>query len=96
MCLPRAKIMVDKFHLVRHINAALDKVRSRLQGGNRRGRRQDLSKSRYTLLKGAERLTDWERTRLNQLFYRYPELERAWLLKERLRTLVQGKARGAG
>ena len=32
ICLPWAKIVVvDKFHLIRHINGALDKVRSRLQ-----------------------------------------------------------------
>ena len=95
MCLPRARIVVDKFHLVRHINGALDRVRSRLQGGNRRGRKQDLFKSRYTLLKGAEKLTGWEKARLNQLFYRYPELERAWLLKERFRTWYKGRDRGS-
>jgi len=86
MCLPLTKVVVDKFHLIRHINGALDKVRSRLQGGNRRGKRRDLYKSRYTLLKGAERLADWEEERLNQLFYRYPELKRAWMLKESFRT----------
>jgi len=86
MCLPQAKVVVDKFHLIRHINGALDKVRSRLQGGSERGKRRDLFKSRYTLLKGAERLADWEKTRLNQLFYRYPELRRAWMLKESFRA----------
>ena len=86
MCLPQAKVVVDKFHLIRHINGALDKVRSRLQGGNRRGKRGDLFKSRYTLLKGAERLANWERARLNQLFYRYPELKKAWVLKESFRA----------
>jgi len=39
MCLPLARIVVDKFHLIRHINGALDKARSRLQGGNKRGKR---------------------------------------------------------
>ena len=86
MCLPQAKVVVDKFHLIRHINGALDKVRSRLQGGNRRGKRRDLFKSRYTLLKGAERLADWEKGKLNQLFYRYPDLKRAWVLKESFRA----------
>ena len=86
MCLPLAKVVVDKFHLIRHINGALDKVRSKLQGGNRRGKRGDLFRSRYTLLKGAERLADWEKERLNQLFYRYPELRRAWTLKESFRA----------
>ena len=32
MCLPLARIVVDKFHLIRHINGALDKGMTRLQG----------------------------------------------------------------
>ena len=71
---------------VRHINDALDKVRSRLQGGSRRDKRRELFKSRYTLLKGAERLADWEKLKLNQLFHRYPELKGAWMLKESFRA----------
>ncbi len=93
MCLPQAKVVVDKFHLIRHINGALDKVRSRLQGGNRRGKRRDLFRSRYTLLKGAERLVDWEKARLNELFYRYPELKRAWMIKESFRAWYRGTNR---
>ena len=86
MCLPQAKVVVDKFHFIRHVNKAMDKVRSRLQGGNRRGKRRDLFRSRYTLLKGAERLADWEKERLNRLFYCYPELHKAWVLKESFRA----------
>ena len=86
MCLLQAKVVVDKFHLMRHINGALDKVRSWLQGGNRRSKRRDLFKSKYTLLKGAERLTAWEKERLNRLFYCYPALKKAWVLKESFRT----------
>ena len=93
MCLPLARIVVDKFHLIRHINGALDKVRTKLQGGNRRGTRGDLFRSRYTLLKGAERLTDWEKAKLNQLFYRYPTLKRAWMLKESFRAWYKEIAR---
>jgi len=94
MCLPLAKVVVDKFHLIRHINGAVDKARSRLQGGSRKGKRRDLFKSRYTLLKGVERLADWEKERLNQLFYRYPELKRAWVLKESFRTWYRETDRG--
>ena len=60
----------------------MDKVRTRLQGGNRRGKRRELFKSRYTLLKGVERLVDWEKARLNELFYRHTG---AWVLKESFR-----------
>ena len=86
MCLPQAKVVADKFHLIRHVNGALDKVRSNIQGGNSMGKRRDLFHSRYTLLKGVERLADWERERLRRLFYRYPELKEAWGLKEKFRA----------
>ena len=86
LCLPQAKVVVDKFHLIRHINGALDKVRSRLQGGSSRGKRRDLFNNRYTLLKGAERLADWEQERLSQLFCRYTELKKAWMFKESFRA----------
>jgi len=49
LCLPLAKVVVDKFHLIRHINRVLDKVRSRLQGGNRRGKRRDLFKPGFPI-----------------------------------------------
>jgi transposase len=89
MCLAQAKIVVDKFHLIRHINEAPDKVRSRLQGGNRKDKRRDLFKRRYTLLKGAEKLNNWERAKLGELFSAYPELREAWLLKESFRGWYQ-------
>ena len=93
MCLPPAKVVADKFHLIRHINGALDKVRSKLQGGSTRGKRKDVFRSRYILLKGAERLADWERERLGHLFYRYPELKSAWVLKESFRAWYRGTDR---
>ena len=86
MCLPNAKIVIDKFHLVRHINGALDKVRSRLQGGSSKYKRRDLFQSRYILLKGSERLLDWEKERLRQLFSSYPDLKKAWMIKEDFRA----------
>jgi transposase len=86
MCLPGAKVVADKFHLIRHVNGAVDKVRSDLQGGSRRGKKRKLFRSRYTLLKGAERLKDWEEERLRTLFLGYPELKQAWELKEGFRA----------
>lgn len=84
LCLPGAKVVVDKFHFMRHVNEALDKVRSQCQGG-RSGKNRVLYKSRFTLLKGSENLIDWEQERLSRLFLIYPEVEQAWILKERFR-----------
>ena len=86
MCLPQAKVVVDKFHLIRHVNDALDKVRSRLQGGRwKEGKSRELFTRRYTLLKSSENLTDRERLNLAELFSMYPELREAWHLKENFR-----------
>ncbi len=85
MSLPQSEGVVDKFHFIKHVNGAVDKVRSRAQGGNNRGKKRDLFKSRYTLLKGSEKLKDWERAKLEGLFSIYPELREAWTLKEGLR-----------
>ena len=86
MCLPQAKVVVDKFHLIRHVNDALDKVRSRLQGGRwKEVKSRELFKRRYTLLKRAENLTDRERLNLAELFSMYPALREAWYLKEGFR-----------
>lgn len=85
-CLPKAKVVADKFHVIRHINEAVDKVRSRHQGGNTKGKRKDLFRSRYTLLKGTEKLANWERGKLSALFFRYPEVYKAWELKEEFRS----------
>jgi transposase len=86
ICLPGAKVVADKFHLVRHVNGAVDKVRSDLQGESGRGKKRELFRSRYTLLKGAERLKEWEKERLAKLFAGYPELKQAWDLKEGFRA----------
>ena len=56
MCLPRATIVVDKFLVIIHINQALDKVRTRLQSRESKGRRWLLFHSRYLLLRKAKSL----------------------------------------
>jgi len=38
-------------------------------------------------------LVDWEKAKLNQPFYRYPELGRAWVLNESFRGWYRGTNR---
>ncbi len=86
MCLPRAKVVVDRFHVIRHVNRVVDAVRIRLQASSGQQRKSSqLYKRRYSLLKGAEKLANWERPRLAQLFATYPALKKAWELKEQFR-----------
>jgi transposase len=75
--LPWARIVVDHFHLVRHVNTALDSVRRERQREHARRRpkgvrpsghggtwRRELYRARHRLLKARERLTERERRRL--------------------------------
>ena len=85
MCLPRANIVVDKFHVIRRVNEALDKMRTRLQGKENKGSREPLFRNRYLLLRKAESLSYEEQSKLARLLNHYPELAAAWSLKESLR-----------
>jgi transposase len=93
MCLPRANIVVDKFHVIRRVNEALDRVRTRLQSKEGKGRRWLLFHSRYLLLRKAESLSPEEQLKLNRLFSFYPELAIAWNLKEGLREWYRSSSR---
>ncbi len=86
MCLPRAKVVVDHFHVIRHVNRVVDAVRIRLQASSGQARKtSSLYRRRYSLLKAREKLADWERPRLAQLLGQHPELRRAWQMKEQFR-----------
>ena len=47
------------------------------------------------MLKRDERLVDWEKARLNELFHRYPDLGRVWVLKESFRDWYRGANRSS-
>ena len=84
LCLPQARVVVDKFHVLEHVHRALDQVRTSVEP--RQGKRGELFRARYLLLTAAERLTPESRSRLAILLSHYPQLHRAWLLKESFRT----------
>jgi transposase len=60
MCLPRAKIVVDKFHVIAHVNQALGKVQTKLQSKESKKGKWLLFHSRYLMLREAESLTPEE------------------------------------
>ena len=83
------KIVPDPFHLVRHMNEAVNTVRKaehRALGAQGDGR---LAGTRFLWLHGQENLTDAARARLDAVFTRRLRTGRAWGLKEALRDLWQ-------
>jgi transposase len=83
LCLPQAKVVIDKFHVLMHVHRALDQVRTSLQP--QKGRKGELFRARYLLLTAVERLTAERRVQLVDLLERYPLLQQAWGLKETFR-----------
>jgi transposase len=79
---PEAAILFDKFHVIRHLNEALDKVRkseyARLSGKDRRF----IKGQKYTLLSRREHLDTEGRVALRTLLKANKRLNTAYLLKE--------------
>jgi transposase len=79
---PQAEIVFDKFHILRHLNDALDEVRraeyARLQGDKRRF----IKGNRYTLLSNRDNLTLEGKQALKTLLAANKRLNTAYLLKE--------------
>jgi len=79
---PQAAILFDKFHVLRHLGEALDKVRkseyARLKGKDR----QFIKGQKYTLLSRREHLTLEGRQALQKLLAVNKRLHTAYLLKE--------------
>ena len=101
--LPEAAIVADPFHVVRGAGVALDTVRrarQREMRGKVQGRKAlratwnpRLYRSRHLLLRGRERLSEAQRSRLCELFAHDPMLAEAWWLKESLRSVYAAKDR---
>ena len=84
---PQAAILFDKFHILRHLGEALDKVRkaeyARLSGKDR----HFIKGQKYTLLSNRENLTTQGRRSLKLLLNANQRLNTAYILKEEFEQL---------
>jgi transposase len=93
---PQAAILFDKFHVMRHLNEALDKVRkseyARLSGRERRY----IKGQKYVLLSHRENLSADARQSLKALLAANKRLNTAYLLKGILRATLGLQERSLG
>jgi transposase len=90
--LPQAVRVADKFHVIRMANLALDRVRRRTQGrGTKRktGWPRRLFECRFALLRSPSSARPADAERLAVMFEVFPEVYRAWQLKEGLREVYE-------
>jgi len=79
---PNAKILFDKFHVLRHLSDALDAVRKREYARLRGNDRRFIKGQKYTLLSHRENLTLEGRQALKTLLAANKRLHTAYVLKE--------------
>jgi transposase len=84
LCLPRAVIVADHFHVVQHVGKALARVFSRCAATTEG--RSALKGQRHLFVRAQETLSDEDAAGRTVLAAQFPELAAAWTAKEALRT----------
>ena len=79
---PGARVLFDRFHIVKHLNDAVDEVRRSLWRCLSGKERATFQGTRWLLLKNPWNLNDNQRERLSTLVRWNSPLVRAWYLKE--------------
>lgn len=90
---PQAKIIVDKYHYVRQITYAMERIRTEEQKKLSKNWRKYFKKSRYVLLKDTHKLTMEDRIQLDNLFRISQPLKKAYELKQQFELVKASRDR---
>ena len=88
---PNAKIVIDKFHVVRYCTWAVENVRKRVQKSLSPEKRKYFKRSRTLLLKHKDKLRDDEKLAVARMLEIDKELANAYLMKERFYDFMTSK-----
>lgn len=91
--LPQAVIVIDKLHVVRMPNAALDTVRKELRASLTPKQRRTLKHARFILLRRGSELESQDRLILEVWTDRFPILGVAYRLKEEFYDIYEAESR---
>lgn len=83
-CFPRARIVIDQFHIVQHALKLTDDFRLVLQAVHKKK-----FKVRQIMRRPVHKLEDDEWAKLNECFEFYPDLKRAWLIVQEVRKIYK-------
>jgi transposase len=91
---PQTAILYDKFHVMRHLGEALDKIRKAEYARLSEKDRQFVKGQKYTLLSHWKNLSVEGKVALKTLFKANKRLNKAYLLKESFSQLWEYKSEG--
>ena len=92
ICFPQATIVADRYHVVRQVFWAVEKVRKNEQSKLSDRHRKYFKKSRFLLMKPMEKLTDEQMDRLALMFEIAPRLADAYRIKNEFLSVFHSKS----
>ena len=92
ICFPQATIVVDKYHVIRQVYWAMEKVRKNEQNKLPKRHRKYFKKSRNLLMKRIEKLKPEEMDRLALMFEIAPKLADAYRIKNDFLSVIRSKS----
>ena len=95
-CFPKAKIVADKYHVIRQVYWDMEKVRKNEQNKLSDRFRKYIKKSRNLLMKRPEKLTPEDMDRLALMFETAPRLADAYRIKNDFLTVIRSKSSAEG
>ena len=95
-CFSQATIVADKYHVIRQVYWAMEKVRKNEQNKLPKQHRIYFKKSRNLLMKRIEKLTPEEMDRLALMFEIAPRLADAYRIKNDFLTVIRSKSSAEG
>ena len=96
VCFKNAVIVADRYHVIRQVYWAMERVRKNAQNKLSARFRKYFKKSRYLLMKPMEKLTDEEADRLALMFEITPRLADAYRLKNEFLTVIRSRSSAEG
>lgn len=87
--LPQARIVVDRFHVMKNLNHSLTMARREIQRNASQEVKQQLKGSRWVLVKNQKDLNEKQRAKLESVYQASPELNVCHQLKEQFRTIFE-------
>jgi len=88
--LPHAKVVVDRFHVMKHLNARIGQIRRKLQKNTEdEAVKAAMKGSRWILVRNRENLSSKDEKKLQEILKLYPELRTMYLLKEEFRLIFE-------
>ena len=96
ICFPQATVVADKYHVIRQVYWAMEKVRKNEQNKLPKRHRKYFKKSKNLLMKRIEKLKPEEMDRLALMFEIAPRLADAYRIKNNFLSVIRSKSSAEG